>query len=132
MNFSLALNLAHRVKRHLEVPEVAPQFPTMHPSSQTCSKRHLMRRGGAVVLSQAPWYGSKGMQIGRSGWESIGRVRHVDQPTSVQVKEEVIPNEGPFRQTSEPYPIRVNGEQKIIGGVPFYYVDCVELALPLK
>ncbi len=40
--------------------------------------------------------------------------------------------EGYFKQTSNPIPVMENGDQKVVNGMSYYYVDFEELVKPLK
>ncbi|MDH4472527.1 MAG: fibronectin type III domain-containing protein [Fluviicola sp.] len=62
---------------------------------------------------------------------NLGQTRHSDKPLAIQIQQEVVMDAGYFRQVSEPIPIIVNGEQLEIEGVPYYYVNFIELLKPL-
>jgi hypothetical protein len=63
-----------------------------------------------------------------SDWgKNLGPVRHINDPEILRIQSEVIMNEGFFRQTSAPIPIIENGVHKVVDGIPFYYVDFLEL-----
>jgi len=59
-----------------------------------------------------------------SDWgESLGNIRHNDQPAAVQRQYEVLLNPSKLKQIGEPVPIVKNGVQKTIKGMKAYYVD---------
>lgn len=68
-----------------------------------------------------------------SDWgKNLGPARHANaNPPSIRIQEEVLLNEGYFKQMSEPIPVMENGVQKVIQGMPVYYVDFVEMVKPL-
>ncbi len=67
-----------------------------------------------------------------SDWgKNLGAKNHPDFPPAVQVQDEVLLNEGYFLQTGNPIPVMDGGVQKIIDGMPVYYVDFVEQVKPL-
>ncbi len=68
-----------------------------------------------------------------SDWgKHLGNKRHADfQPASARIQDEVLMNEGYFKQISEPIKAMENGVQKTIDGIPVYYVDFIELGKPL-
>lgn len=56
----------------------------------------------------------------------LGEIRHADSPLIERVQQEVLMEEGLFKQTSEPIPFKGND------GETWYYVDFVELGKPLS
>lgn len=48
------------------------------------------------------------------------------------IQEEVLMDEGMFKQISEPTPYMENGRHKVEDGIPYYYVDFEELVKPIK
>jgi hypothetical protein len=68
-----------------------------------------------------------------SDWgKNLGPANHPDADVRIQVQEEVLMNEGFHLQTANPVPVMQNGVQKVVDGIPYYYVDFVELMKPLK
>jgi hypothetical protein len=62
-----------------------------------------------------------------SDWgKNLGKARHSNEPIAIQIQEEVLMNEGLFKQTSNPT------LYKVVNNVSYYYVDFVELVKPLK
>ena len=71
-----------------------------------------------------------------SDWgRNLGRKNHYENPPIEQVQEEVLMNEGYFRQTDNPIPVLDNNGNQIFdadGKTPWYYVDFVELVKPIR
>ena len=70
----------------------------------------------------------------RSG-RNLGRKNHYKNPPIEQVQEEVLMNEGYFRQTDNPIPVLDNNGNQIFDAddkTPWYYVDFVELVKPIR
>jgi len=63
-----------------------------------------------------------------SDWgEHLGKIRHANEPASIQVQREVLLNPGSLKQVGEPAPIMENGVHKMIDGMKAYYIDLVQI-----